>query len=198
MDTLEKTLENKIEDALWIAKSLFDRGKATGSVANLSFSHKDNIYITGSGTSFGRLKSTDFAIVDLEGNVLNEKKPSKELPLHLSVYKEKPDVRAVIHTHSTYIVLWSCVEDLNEKDCIPDHTPYLKMQLGTVSLVPYERPGSKALFELFDQYVNKSDGWLLSHHGPVVPGKDLMSAFYALEEMEESTHIAWELHGFRK
>ncbi|MGJ9460032.1 class II aldolase/adducin family protein [Oceanobacillus sp. CF4.6] len=190
---MDKTLENKLDDAMWIAHSLFERGKATGSVANLSFLHKDKVYITASGTCFGRLKRSDFAIVDMEGNRHDKLKPSKELPLHLSVFKNKPEVGAVIHVHSTYSVLWSCVPGLNEVDCIPNHTPYLKMQLGMVGLIPYEQPGSQELFDVFDNRVAYSDGWLLSNHGPVVPGKDLMNAFFALEEMEESAQIAWEL-----
>lgn len=190
---MDKTLEKKLDDAIWIARSLFERGKATGSVANMSFLHENELYITASGTCFGTLQEEEFVIVDMNGNQYNKLRPSKELPLHVSVYKNKPYVSAVIHVHSRYSVLWSCLPDLNESDCIPDHTPYLKMQLGKVGLVPYEHPGSQALFDVFDKYVEKSDGWLLSHHGPVVPGEDLKNAFYALEEMEESARIAWEL-----
>lgn len=190
---MDKSLEKKFDEAIWIARSLFERGKATGSVANLSFLHEDKVYITGSGTCFGKLRPSDFAEVDLDGRQYDKVKPSKELPLHLSVFKAKPQTGAVIHVHSKYSVLWSCVPDLNDKDCMPDHTPYLKMQLGTVGLVPYEHPGSQELFDAFDQRVADSDGWLLSHHGPVVPGNNLMHAFYALEEMEESAFIAWEL-----
>src|SRR5699024_1417911 len=190
---MDENLEDKFDNAIWIAKSLFDRGKATGSVANLSFIHNNKIYITASGTCFGSLKQNDFSIIDIDGNQLNKIKPSKEFPLHLSVFKAKPDTGAVIHVHSLYSVLWSCVPGLDSVDCVPDHTPYLKMQLGRVGLVPYERQGSKELFKAFDEQVGASDGWLLSQHGPVVPGKDLKNAFFALEEMEESTRIAWEL-----
>ncbi|WP_100012685.1 class II aldolase/adducin family protein [Lentibacillus sediminis] len=190
---MDKSLEEKFDDAIWIAHSLFNRGKATGSVANLSFLHEEKVYITGSGTCFGKLRPNDFAVVGLDGHRYDKLKPSKELPLHLSVFKAKPQTGAVIHVHSKYSVLWSCVPDLNESDCIPDHTPYLKMQLGTVGLIPYEHPGSNELFDAFNERVAASDGWLLSHHGPVVPGNDLMHAFNALEEMEESANIAWEL-----
>ncbi len=190
---MARTLDEKFNDAIWVAHSLFNRGKATGSVANLSFLHEDKVYITATGTCFGTLAKDDFAVVDLEGNQYDGPKPSKELPLHISVFKAKPEVNTVIHVHSTYSVLWSCLPDLNEEDCIPDHTPYLKMKLGTVGLVPYEKPGSQELFSVFNERVNASDGWLLSHHGPVVPGKSIMEAFFALEELEESTHIAWEL-----
>lgn len=77
----------------------------------------------------------------------------------------------MIHTHSTFSVLWSFVPAKNDQDCIPDHTPYLKMKLGTVGLVPYEKPGSEALFQAFRERVGASDGFLLKNHGPVVPRK---------------------------
>lgn len=187
-------LEKKLEDAVWIAHSLFERGKTSGSSANMSFRHGDKIYISASGSCFGTMKKEDFTAVTLDGKQLSQKKASKEWPLHLSLFAKSPDIGAVIHTHSTYSVLWSFVPAVNEKDCIPDHTPYLKMKLGTVGMVPYEKPGSEALFSAFRNVVNDSDGFLLKQHGPVVPGKDLMDAFYCLEELEESARIAWELH----
>ena len=119
----------------------------------------------------------------------------KEWPLHLALYEKSPEIGAVLHTHSCYAVLWSFVPGLPEQDCIPDHTPYLKMKLGTVGTVPYEKPGSQALFDAFRQRVEQSDGFLLKNHGPVVPGKDMMDAFYCLEELEESCRIAWTLAG---
>ena len=121
-------------------------------------------------------------------------KPSKEWPLHLALFQKSADIGAVIHTHSLYSVLWSFLPAASEEDCIPAHTPYLKMKLGTVGLIPYEKPGSEELFAAFRQRLDKSDGFLLKQHGPVVPGKSIMDAFYSLEELEESARVAWELH----
>ena len=190
---MEQSLEQKLEQAVWAARSLFERGKTAGSSANMSFRHGDRIYITASGSCFGTLGAEDFTPVSLEGKPLGERRPSKEWPLHLALFEKSPEIGAVIHTHSTYSVLWSFVPDLPERDCIPDHTPYLKMKLGTVGTVPYEKPGSQALFDAFRRRVGQSDGFLLKNHGPVVPGKDVMDAFYCLEELEESARIAWEL-----
>ena len=192
---LDKELEKKLETAVWIARSLFERGKTAGSTANMSFRHGDKIYITGSGTCFGTLTKEQFAVVGLDGSHVAGLKPSKEFPLHGTLYKKSDDIQAVIHTHSFYSTIWSCVDHENEKDCIPSYTPYLKMKLGTVGLVPYGKPGSQELFDAFAICVNDSDGFLLKNHGPVVGGKDLMSAFYSLEELEESARVAWELQG---
>lgn len=77
-------------------------------------------------------------------------------------------IQAVIHTHSFYATLWSCAVHKNRTDCIPQYTPYLKMKLGTVGLVPYGKPGSEELFPAFRQCVSGSDGILgMKITGPV-------------------------------
>lgn len=190
----KQTIESKIREAIWVAHSLFERGKTSGSSANMSFKYGEQIYISASGSCFGTLSERDFVRIDKNGNGEWERKPSKEWPLHLAVYENFPETGAVIHTHSLYSILWSFVPDLKEDDCIPNHTPYLKMKLGTVGLIPYEKPGSQELFDAFRERSGKSNGYLLKNHGPVVPGKSIMDAFYSLEELEESAHIAWELY----
>ena len=190
---MDMELQQKMEDAIWAAKSLFDRNKTAGSSANLSFRHGDTIYITGSGTCFGKLTPESFAAVSLTGESLNGVKPSKEFPLHRMCYEKDPKIGAVIHTHSFYATLYSCVVKETEGSVVPDYTPYLKMKVGDIALVPYAKPGSEELFGLFARQVSKGDGYLLANHGPVIPGKTVMDAFYGIEELEESCHIAWEL-----
>ncbi len=170
--------------------SLFERGKASGSSANMSFRIDDKVYITGSGTCFGTMKAEDFSVINTKGEHIEGILPSKEFPLHLALYNVR-DVRAVIHTHSFYSTIWSCIVHENEKDCIPQYTPYLQMKLGSVGIVPYHKPGSKELFAAFEARINDSDGFLLQNHGPIVAGKDVMDAFAVIEELEESAKIAW-------
>lgn len=189
-------LKQKKEAALWAAKSLFERNKTSGSSANLSFIHDGILYISASGTCLGTLAEHDFAAISPDGVLLSEKKPSKELPLHQMLYQKDPSIGAVIHTHSTYSVLWSFTPYAagHPHDCIPPLTPYLNMKLGAVGLIPYEKPGSVELFQAFKERIGSSRGFLLKQHGPVVPGKDIMDAFYCLEELEESARIAWEMN----
>lgn len=190
---MEDILQKKFDDAIWAAASLFQRGKLAGSAGNISFLHEGKIYISGSGTCFAKLKEEVFSQVDLATGAVSGGKPSKELPLHRIIYEHRSDVGAVIHAHSPYAVLWSCLENRNEKDCIPAYTPYLRMKVGTVGLVPYSPPGSQALFDSFAQRVEESGAYLLRNHGPVVAGKTVMDAFYNLEELEESAKIAFLL-----
>lgn len=190
---MDNRLEQKRNDAIWAAHSLFARNKTSGSSANLSFLHDQHMYITQSGSCFGTLTKDQFAVLTMDGTCISDNKPSKEWPLHLQLYQKKPDTGAVIHTHGTYSVLWSFVPADQENDCIPAHTPYLKMKLGNVCMIPYEQPGSPALFQAFGERIMNGDGYLLKQHGAVVPGKDVMDAFYCLEELEDSARIAWEL-----
>lgn len=185
----------QLETAAEIAHSLFARGKVSGSTANISVRIGDRIYISGSGTSFGTLCKEQFSVLSLDGTHIDGIKPSKEYPLHAMIYGVKPDVTGVIHTHSFYSVLWSCLEHEKESDIIPAYTPYLKMKVGTIGLVPYARPGSPELFRLMEERIQKSDAYLLKQHGPVVPGKTILDAYYGLEELEESAKTAWYLKG---
>ena len=190
---MDRELAQKLEDAVWI--TVIEEVFILTVHFFLFNARRPSIAICPGHLLrlFGTLKADEFAVMDMNGASLSGSKPSKEWPLHLKVYQKKPGTGAVIHTHGTYGVLWSFVPAEDETDVIPDHTPYLKMKLGKVGLVPYEKPGSQALFDAFEQRVMDSDGYLLKQHGAVVPGKSLMDAFFCLEELEESARIAWML-----
>lgn len=192
MNVMEEEVEKKLEQTVWAARSLFERRKTAGSTANISFRHGDHIYISGSGTCFGTLRTEEFAVMDLSGRHVDGPKPSKEFPLHQTLYDQK-HAGAVIHIHSFYASLWSCLKHADSTDVMPDYTPYLRMKVGSVGVIPYAPPGSEELFCLFSQNINASDGFLLQNHGPIVGGEDIMSAFFAIEELEESARTAWEL-----
>ncbi len=192
---MDKDIKECLDQAIWCARSLFERNKVSGSSANLSLKIGDTIYITASGSCFGNLDYDSFVPVGIPGCT---GRPSKEFPLHEILYKKDPSIKAVLHTHSINSVIWSMIYEGPQEDCIPSYTPYLRMKLGTVGLVPYAKPGSEELFSNFRACVNLSDGFILKNHGPVVGGKDIMDAFYILEELEESARIAMELIRLKK
>lgn len=193
---MDDTLRDRIEDTLWVAHSLFERGKTSGSTANISFRYGDRIYISRTGSCFGKLSDRDFAVlVEKEGKAttISENRPSKELPIHWMIYKNDSAVNAVIHTHSFYSVLWSCLKHKDPDNIVPSYTPYLRMKAGKVKLIGYGEPGSKELFQAFFDKLEKSGTYLLQNHGLVVTGESMMEAFYKCEELEESIKIAWYL-----
>lgn len=185
----------KTEQAVWIAHSLFERGRVSGASANLSFADGERILITRSGSCFGTLTAADFSVLDREGTLLEGRPASKEWPLHLMLYAHLPQCEAVIHTHSPYATLWSCLEEAQGSTPWPLYTPYLRMRLGNVGRIPYAEPGTQRLFDQARKSLNGARGYLLAHHGPIVAAKDLMAAFCDLEEMEESARTAWLLRG---
>ena len=204
------SLNDKLQLACAIAKSCFDRNMGSGTTGNLSFKHKGYIFITAGGTCFGFLTPEDFAAVPVNENsslstyteaekefteAALSRKPSKELKLHQLVYtrlmRDGIENGAVIHTHATYSVLWSCIPDLDADDCVPEITPYLDMKMGPCGLIPYEKPGSPELFAAFERLAGDHYGWLLAHHGLLTGGKDLMQAFGRSEELEETCKVAW-------
>ena len=187
--------ERQLEAAVEIAHSLFARGRVSGSTANISVRSGDFIYISGSGTSFGTLEKEQFSTLTLDGAYVEGVKPSKEYPLHAMIYRHRPEMTGVVHTHGFYSVLWSCLEHEKETDVIPSYTPYLKMKVGTVGMIPYAKPGSQELFRYMEERIMDSDAYLLKQHGPVVAGKTVLDAFYGLEELEESARTAWYLRG---
>ncbi len=187
---MSEELERKLKDAVWIAHSLFERGKTSGSSANLSFLHDGKIYISASGTCFGTLTADDFAVVSMSGERLNSLKPSKELTLHRYYYEHNESVQAVIHTHGPYAVLWSCRKFPSSTDIVPSYTPYLGMKVGKIGLIPYGKPGSDELFASFRDNLNTGDAYILKNHGGIVGGKSLMDAFFGIEELEESAKVA--------
>ena len=135
----------------------------------------------------------DFAITDFDGRQLSPKNPSKELTLHRYYYDKNPEIKAVIHTHGHYAVLWSCLEFDHNEDIIPEYTPYLRMKVGSIGLIPFAKPGTEELFEMFKNNLNNGDAYLLKNHGGIVGGKNIYEAFYGIEELEESSKIAWEV-----
>lgn len=191
---MDAVLQKKYEDAIWVASSLFQRGKVSGSTGNISFLNEQKVYISASGSCFANLTKEDFSIVDLKSGKITGARPSKELTLHLIMYKV-PGINAIIHTHSFFSVLWSCIDDgSGYKTSLPVYTPYLEMKVGTVKFIPYMPPGSTELFDLFEKSSGKGLAYVLRNHGPIVGGNSLMEAFYNLEELEESSKLAFFLH----
>ncbi len=192
----EINMQSEMEEAIWTAHTLFDRQLVTGSSANISFRQGDTVYISRSGAIFGRLGAPDFVRADMNGSWAEGQRPSKEFPLHLSLYRSQPQTRAVIHTHSFYTTLWSCLPDLDSGELFPCYTPYLNMQFQDIKVVPYHKPGSQELFQAFGQAAdNRADGYILKNHGAVATGRTMLETFSKVEELETSARLAWELRG---
>jgi ribulose-5-phosphate 4-epimerase/fuculose-1-phosphate aldolase len=91
--------------------------------------------------------------------------------------------------HSTYATAISCLPDIDPEDVIPPITPYMVMRVGRVKLLPYIRPGDPKMGDVVRELGGKHAAILLANHGPAVAAKDLKSAVFISEELEESAKI---------
>ncbi|HIL68976.1 MAG TPA: aldolase [Verrucomicrobia bacterium] len=187
--------ENRIrEDIARLGKSLFERGLTAGSSGNISVRLDEGWLLTPTNSCMGFLDPATISKLDWQGNLLAGDPPSKEHFLHNAVYQQRPDSHAVVHLHSTHSVAVSCLPGVNPENVIPPLTAYYVMRVGTLPLVPYFRPGDQKLGVAVGALAGKHAAVLLANHGPVVAGKSLEAAVYAMEELEETAKLYLLLH----
>jgi ribulose-5-phosphate 4-epimerase/fuculose-1-phosphate aldolase len=169
---------------------LYTRQLAHGSAGNLSVKLDDGtILVTPTNSSLGSLDADRISKVSLEGELISGDKPSKEYFFHLAVFEERPAARAVVHLHSTHSVAVSCLRHEQTDDVIPPLTAYYVMRVGKLPLVPYFRPGDRALADAVKEVSREHRSMLLANHGPIVSGASLEEAVYASEELEETAKL---------
>jgi len=175
--------------------SVFERGLTTGSSGNISARLEDGWLLTPTNACLGRLDPGRISKLDGDGRLVSGDPPSKEAPLHLSLYRERRAAGAVVHLHSTYSAAVSCLRGLPADNCIPPLTAYFVMKIGRLPLVPYHRPGDPRLGDAIRTLAARNSAVLLANHGPVVSGPSLEAAVYAIEELEETAKLFLLLRG---
>lgn len=178
-------------------KSLYDRGLTSGSSGNISVRLDDGWLMTPTNSCLGLLDPARLSRLDANGKLLSGDAVTKESFLHGAMYEQRSDANAVVHLHSTHSVAVSCLADVDTKNVIPPITAYYVMRVGTLPLVPYFRPGDKALADAVRALAGKHHAMLLANHGPVVAGSSLSAAIYAMEELEETAKLYLLLKGYR-
>ncbi len=183
--------ESALRDALTArARSLYDRGYAHGSSGNLSVRLADGILVTPTGSSLGRLDPARLSKVNPEGMAVSGDAPSKEAFLHLAMYAARPSAQAIVHLHCTCAVAVSCLAHPDPRNVLPPLTAYHVMRVGSLPLIPYFRPGDRALAQAVGAAAVRHRAVLLANHGPVVSGKSLDDAVDSAEELEQTAKLA--------
>jgi len=183
------------EEICYFGKSLFDRGLTPGSSGNISARVDGGWLMTPTNSCLGRLDPATLSKVDDRGNPISGDKPTKEAFLHLSMYADRPAASAIVHLHSTHSVAVSVLADTDPDDPIPPITAYYVMKIGKLALLPYYAPGDLLLANAVKEVAGRHHAVLLANHGPVVAGKDLETAVYATEELEETAKLYLMLRG---
>lgn len=170
------------DQLVMIMERIYGYGMTTTSGGNISIKDENgDIWITPAGIDKGSLTAQDIVQVKSDGTILGKHKPSSELPFHQATYKQRPDVRAVLHAHPPALVSFSIVRKLPDTRLIPN----VNLICGEVGMAKYGLPGSddlgKKIAAVFKQGINTV---LLENHGVVVVGADLFKAFMAFETLE--------------
>ncbi len=183
--------ETKLRETICAAgASLFNRGLTHGSTGNISVKLPDGGWLmTPTGSSLGTLDPARLSKLDASGQRLAGDAPTKEAFLHTTMYRERASAGAVVHLHSTHSVAVSCLDGIDQADCLPPLTAYYVMRIGTLPLVPYFPPGDAALADAVGRLASRHQALLLANHGPVVAGSSLSAAQDAIEELEETARL---------
>lgn len=168
---------------------MLNSGYTVETWGNISFRDKQTnlVYLTPSGMDYTIVTQDDIVVCDLDGNVVEGKrKPTIETGLHLAIYKARPEVNAVVHTHPMYSMVFSCCgED------IPLVIDEAAQTLGgTVKTAQYALPGSPELAQnCVEALGQQSNACLLKSHGAVCVGEDMDSAFKVSKVLEVTAEI---------
>jgi len=172
-------------------RMLLMEGLTRGTSGNLSVIDRSRqlVAVKPSAVEYLEIVPEDVAVVDLEGRqVEGPWKPSSETPMHLALYRERPDIGAVIHTHSPFATTFACLE----REIPPVH--YLLAVAGpTVPCAPYAAFGTEALAESAARGIGCGKAVLLAHHGLVAVGADLAEAFSVVQAVEFVAEITWRV-----
>lgn len=173
------------------ARRAYRLGLQTGNGGNLScrVPETDTVLIKASGVSFGECTQDNVVMVDLRGKVVGEAgKPSRELLTHLCIYKERPDINAIFHSHSPWSIAYA--EDSLE---IPLMTGHSKAKLGPIPVIVEDGQATKEFTANVKGLLTENPGlkaFVQKGHGIFSLGPDIVQAEHNAELVEETAQIA--------
>jgi len=167
-------------------------GYTPGTAGNLSVRlDRDLILATPTGCSKALLRATDMVIVDLEGHQLaGQRAVTSEIGMHLTVYRMRPDVEAVVHTHPPIATAFAaCGKALDQPICSE-----ILMTTGLVPLAPYATTGTEEVGQSLEPFIPSHDAVLLANHGLLTYGASLSQAFMKTETVEHFAQVCLTAH----
>ena len=172
------------KEIITASKHLLQLQFNVGSEGNISCRQKNEIYITPSGIKTSNLEPKDISKVDSNGKVLNKNKPSSEILLHLGIYRNHKDIGAIVHSHSKWASILSCMR------ISISSFHYMVAEFGgnDIKCSKYATFGSEKLSKYVNKVLHKRKGCLIANHGQVTIGDSLEEAVdlsIALEKLSE-------------
>jgi ribulose-5-phosphate 4-epimerase/fuculose-1-phosphate aldolase len=180
----------KIDALIAASKALYERKLIHAAGGNTSVRDGDFVWISQTGAELGKLTEDKIVKVDLDGKVLEGTAPSKELGMHLAMYRARENAGAVIHAHPTYTIAYSTLITEESTDSIPPYTTAFYVRAGRVPMISYHPSGAHSLHEAVEALAPRYHALLLRQHGILVAGTDMSSAIGIVEEVEQCCQIS--------
>ena len=167
-----------------IGKRIDNRGIVASNDGNISVKISDNEFLcTPTGVSKGFMTPEYICKVDAEGKVIQAYagfKPSSEIKMHMRVYKERPDVKSVVHAHPMYATAFAIAGIPLTQPIMPEAV----IALGCVPIAEYGTPSTEEIPNAVSKYLQHFDAVLLENHGALAYSDSLLSAYHKMESVE--------------
>lgn len=172
------------KDLVRFGRKIADKGLVVGAGGNMSVRSRDVMLIKASGVAFEEARPADYIPVSIATGRLLEKgrRPSSEMAMHLVCYRERDEIRAVVHTHSPYATGIASA-GVTLRPIFPDFVAVIDSEVPTL---PFVTPCGEELAEAVGGVIGKVNATLLSNHGVVAVGETLKEAFYRAFIIEEA------------
>lgn len=183
---MAESIEQLKEGICEIGRRIWQRGFCAGNEGNHSVRlDEGRVLCTPTGISKGFMEPDDLCLVDLEGNLLEPNARGRgrtsEVLVHLAIYKKRPDIKAVIHSHPPHAVAF-CLAGIPLPEGVH---PEAEVFLGRTVFSPYATPGKPDLADSFiDRITEHTNTILMANHGTVSFSHDLFDAYYNLEILD--------------
>lgn len=174
----ETTVRREVAEA---AVAMSRQGLSPGRSGNVSARVADGILITPSGLAYDVLQPGDIVRVSSDGTVAaGQRRPSSETDFHLAVYRARPDVGAIVHTHSLHATVLACA-----RRAIPAFHYMVAVAGGDdIPLVPYATFGSAELARVVATGLAQRNACLMANHGQIAVGATCAAALELAAEVE--------------
>lgn len=180
----------KIEELISYSRILYERKLLHATGGNTSVRDGECVWISQTGAELGSLTEKQIVKVDLDGTVLEGEAPSKEMGMHLAMYRARDNAGAVIHAHPIFAIAHSAMVREATEDAIPPYTAAFYVRAGRVPMIPYHPSGAHSLHLAVEALAEKYHALLLRQHGMIVAGADMAGALGIVEEIEQCCQIA--------
>ncbi len=175
-------------DIVEVGRRLYARAYTASNDGNISVRlGADRLLMTPKSVCKGFMTPDMMCITDLDGRKLQgDRDPSSEMLMHLEVYRQRPDVRAVVHAHPPIATGFAVAGIPLTRAVLAE----VLTTLGSIPIAEYATPSTSELPDAVRKYIKAHDGMLLANHGALTVGVDLLSAYYKMETIEHFAKIS--------